>query len=145
IKVLDGVYYETSSALCKKYGFSNEEQKEFAKGSKMKLQDETITDYIERNARDPIRKLSCDDRLIGPARMAIEYDILPCNLCIAIAAAIYYENAEDESSNTLKKMREIQGVDTVLDRVCKIDINGILGKLIKCKIELLKLRGWINE
>jgi mannitol-1-phosphate 5-dehydrogenase len=66
-------------------------------------------------------------------------------LCIAIAAAIYYENAEDESSNTLKKMREIQGVDTVLDRVCKIDTNGILGKLIKCKIELLKLRGWINE
>ncbi|MDD3092971.1 MAG: hypothetical protein PHV04_02485 [Clostridia bacterium] len=145
IKVLDGVYSETSSALCKKYGFSNEEQKEFVKGSKMKLQDETITDYIERNARDPIRKLSCDDRLIGPARMAIEYDILPCNLCIAIAAAIYYENAEDESSNTLKKMREIQGVDTVLDRVCKIDINGILGKLIKYKIELLKLKGWINE
>ena len=145
LEVLEGVYSETARALSKKHNFPLDEQLAFTLTSKAKLQDYTIVDFIERNARDPIRKLGPDDRLVGSARLVLEYGIIPENLCIAIAAAIYYYNESDELAVKLKKIREEQGVDAVLSDVCKLDPNGTIGMLVKEKIELLKKRGWINE
>ena len=69
--------------------------------------------------------------------------LLAC--CTAIAAAIYYYNETDEFAIKLKEIRENQGVDAVIRDVCKLDPEGVLGKLIKEKIELLKVKGWIKE
>ena len=145
LKILDGVYRETAQALSKKHNFPLEEQLAFTLTSKRKLQDYTIVDFIERNARDPIRKLGPDDRLVGSARLVLEYGIIPENLCVAIAAAIYYESPEDEFANALVRMRKEEGIDAVIEKVCKLDPKGQLGLLIKEKIELLKAWGWIHE
>src|SRR5262249_16787486 len=56
---------ESSIALCKRYGFEPTEQKQFADSAIAKYQKREIVDPIERNARDPIRKLSRNDRLVG--------------------------------------------------------------------------------
>lgn len=145
LKILDGVYRETAQALSKKHHFPLEEQLAFTLTSKRKLQDYTIVDFIERNARDPLRKLGPDDRLVGSARLVLEYGIKPDNLCIAIAAAIYYENENDEFARELVRIRTEEGIDAVLEKVCRLDPNGELGMLIKEKIELLKKWGWIHE
>lgn len=145
LKILDGVYMETAQALSKKHNFPLEEQLAFTLTSKRKLQDYTIVDFIERNARDPIRKLGPDDRLVGSARLVLEYDIKPENLCIAIAAAIYYVSPQDEFANELLRMRTEEGIDAVLEKICKLDSQGELAMMIKEKIELLKTWGWINE
>ena len=76
LQVLEGVYRETSAALCAKYGFSAEDQYDFTRGSLNKLQNYVIVDKIERNARDPVRKLGPDDRLVGSARMVESYGIV---------------------------------------------------------------------
>lgn len=144
IKILDGVYMETAQALSKKHNFPLDEQLAFTLTSKRKLQDYTIVDFIERNARDPIRKLGKDDRLVGSARLVMEYGIRPDNLCIAIAAAMYYVSPGDEFAEKLVKMREEEGIDAILEKVCEQDPNGELGLLIKEKIELLKVWGWIH-
>lgn len=117
----------------------------FTLTSKKKLQDYTIVDFIERNARDPLRKLSKDDRLVGSARLAQEYGTEPHNLCIAIAAAIYYENEEDEFARELTRIRKEEGIDAVLENVCGLDADGTLGMLVKSKISLMKEWGWIHE
>lgn len=145
IKILDGVYQETARALSEKHQFPLEEQLAFTLTSKRKLQDYTIVDFIERNARDPLRKLGKDDRLVGSARLVEEYGIEPHHLCIAIGAAIYYENEGDESARELHRIREEEGIDAVLEKVCDLDAEGTLGRLIKSKIELLKEWGWIHE
>lgn len=145
LKILDGVYWETAQALSKKHHFPLEEQMEFTMTSKRKLQDYTIVDFIERNARDPIRKLGKDDRLVGSARMVLEYGILPENLAVAIAAAIYYVSPGDEFAEKLVEMREKEGVDAILEKVCQLEPKGTLGTLIKEKIVLLKEWGWIHE
>lgn len=145
LKVLDGVYSETARALSAKHNFPLDEQMAFTLTSKAKLQDYTIVDFIERNARDPIRKLGKDDRLVGSARLVLEYGIRPDNLAIAIAAAIYYTNDSDEFARKLVEIRTTQGIDAVLQDVCSLDPNGELGLLIKEKIELLKEWGWIHE
>ena len=144
LKILDGVYMETAQALSKKHHFPLDEQLAFTLTSKRKLQDYTIVDFIERNARDPIRKLGKDDRLVGSARLVLEYGIRPDNLCIAIAAAIHYVSPGDEFAEKLVKLREEEGIDAVIEKVCEQDPNGELGMLIKEKIALLKQWGWIH-
>lgn len=145
LKVLEGVYQETAQALSAKHNFPLDEQLAFTLTSKRKLQDYTIVDFIERNARDPLRKLGKDDRLVGSARLVQEYGIRPDNLCIAIAAAMYYESPTDEFAVELKRMRTEEGIDAILEKVCQLDPNGELGTLVKEKIELLKKWGWISE
>ena len=145
LPILEGVYQETAQALSKKHNFPLDEQLAFTLTSKRKLQDYTIVDFIERNARDPIRKLGKDDRLVGSARLVQEYGIRPDNLCIAIAAAIHYVSPGDPFAEELVRMRKEEGIDYIIQNVCEQDPNGELGMLIKEKIELLKEWGWIHE
>jgi len=144
LKILDGVYKETATALSKKHNFPFDEQWAFTRTSLNKLQDKNIVDYIERNARDPIRKLGPDDRLVGSARLCLEYGVMPENLAIAIACAIHYEQPSDEFAVQLKEMREKHGILYVLENVCKLDANGTLAKLILSKVEEIKKWGWIQ-
>ncbi len=144
LALLDGVYKETATALSKKHNFSFDEQWAFTRTSLNKLQDKNIVDYIERNARDPIRKLGPDDRLVGSARLCLEYGVMPENLAIAIACAIHYEQPTDEFAVQLKEMREKHGILYVLENVCKLDANGTLAKLILSKVEEIKKWGWIQ-
>lgn len=144
LALLDGVYRETATALSKKHNFPFDEQWAFTRTSLNKLQDKNIVDYIERNARDPIRKLGPDDRLVGSARLCLEYGVMPENLAVAIACAIHYEQPTDEFAVQLKEMREKHGVLYVLENVCKLDVNGTLAKLILSKVEEIKKWGWIQ-
>lgn len=143
--ILEGVYDETSRALAKKHGIPLEEQVAFAGTSRAKLRDKSIIDTIERNARDPMRKLGKDDRLVGSANLVLDCGIIPEHLCISIAAAIYYTSPGDPSAEELVRMRTEEGIDAVLTKVCSLDPDGVIGKLVKEKIELLEKWGWIHE
>jgi len=143
LKLLDGVYTETATALSKKHSFPFEEQWAFTRTSLKKLQDRAIVDYIERNARDPMRKLGPDDRLVGSARLCLEYGVIPENLAVAIACAIFYTQPTDEFAVALQTLRETEGVEAVIEKVCKLDPAGELGRLILQKIDLIRKWGWI--
>ena len=145
LKILDGVYKETAKALSVKHGIDFDDQWAFTRTSLAKLQDYTIVDFIERNARDPIRKLGPDDRLVGWARLVEECGIVPENLCVAIAAAIEYTSPGDEFAEELARMRKEKGIDYIIENVCKLNPSSPLAMLIKEKRELLKKEGYINE
>jgi len=119
-EVLEKVYLETGEALAKKYGISLEEQLAFAATSRMKLRDPVIVDTLERNARDPLRKLGPDDRLVGSARLAENYGVKPEGLATAIAAAIHYVSPGDPSAEKLADMRSTVGTAGILEEICKI-------------------------
>ena len=146
---LDGVYRETSQALCKKYGFEWDDQWAFTRTSLKKLQDVTIVDTIERNARDPIRKLGPEDRLVGSASMVYSYGILPEHLCTSIACAIFYhppgKDVQDDSADELARLRREEGVDYILEHICGLDPNGILADTVRTKIALLREKGYLHE
>jgi mannitol-1-phosphate 5-dehydrogenase len=144
-KILMGVYDETGGALCKKYDLPVELQKELETGSFEKYRDRRIVDMLERNSRDPIRKLGPEDRMVGPAKLAMEYEIEPVNLATVIAAAIFYDHPADPIALQLKDMRVTQGIDAVLGKVCGLEPDGNLGRLVKTKIDVLKQAGIIKE
>jgi len=146
IKILEKVYEETGRALCEKHGFDFTQHMEFTRTSLAKLQNTYIVDYVERNARDPIRKLGPTDRLVGPARMVITYGGKPEALATAIAAALFYDEPTDPIAQQLKSMRKEKGIPYILETVCKLtDADILLKNLILEKVELLMQTGWVTE
>lgn len=144
LHILDGVYRETATALSRKHGLSFDDQWAFTRTSLRKLQDRNIVDYIERNARDPMRKLGKDDRLVGSARLCMEQGVRPESLAVAIACAMYYEEPSDEFAVQLKHIRETGGCQAVLKQVCQVEPDSELGQLVLQKVEKIRQWGWIQ-
>ncbi len=143
LALLDGVYRETATALSRKHNLSFDDQWAFTRTSLRKLQDRNIVDYIERNARDPMRKLGPDDRLVGSARMCMEYGVQPDSLAVAIACAMHYNEPTDEFALQLQNIRETEGYEAILQKVCCLAPDSELGILIMEKIDLIRQWGWI--
>lgn len=144
-QLLEAVYLETGNALCRKYGMPLEEQLAFAGTSRAKLRDKAIVDYIERNARDPLRKLGPHDRLVGPARLCEAYGVEPEALALAIAAAIHYVQPTDPSAVQLQQMLKQDGAAGVLEKVCQIMPDEALHQLVLNQEDRLKEMQWIKE
>ena len=84
---------ESSAALVAEYGFDPAGQRDFCERAMAKYRDAAIRDPIERNARDPLRKLSRYDRLLGPTYLCRKHG-LPCGqLAVGVAAALRYPGA----------------------------------------------------
>jgi mannitol-1-phosphate 5-dehydrogenase len=121
---------EVAPALCREFGFDPEDQRRFAESAIAKYQQREIVDPIERNARDPIRKLGRHDRLVGPACLALEHGVTPAALSTAIAAALRYDCPEDPSAVRLQQTIRDGGLAAALRQVCGIEPESELGKLI---------------
>jgi mannitol-1-phosphate 5-dehydrogenase len=91
-----------------------------------------------------MRKLGKDDRLVGSARLCLEYGVKPDSLAVAIACAIHYEEPTDEFALKLAEIRNTRGYDAILRDVCSLDPDGELGMLVKEKIALIKEWGWLK-
>jgi mannitol-1-phosphate 5-dehydrogenase len=122
---------EINPALAAKQGFDVAAQQVFAAGALRKFQERLIVDPLERQVRDPIRKLGRHDRLVGAAELVLEFGGEPRHLALAIAAALRYRNPNDPSAERLQQMIADDGLDEVLRRICGIDPTGPLAGLIR--------------
>jgi len=129
---------EASEALCKHFGFDPEEQEQFAKSAIAKYQKKEIVDPIERNARDPIRKLGRNDRLVGPTLLAVEQGIWPVALSRAIAAGLLYDEARDPAAQKLQALIRESGLTAALAEVCGIKEPSDLLPMIGAYYEQMK-------
>lgn len=143
-QILDQGYDEINRALISQLGVTEASQLEFSRVAKEKYQDRTIIDNVDRIARDPIRKLSPTDRLIGPARLSVAAGFMPEALALAIAAALYYDNPEDDISVKLQNIRNKKGDTATLTQLSGLDENEQLMSLILNAVTNLKERDWIK-
>jgi mannitol-1-phosphate 5-dehydrogenase len=121
---------ESSEALCRRYGWDPDDQRRFAEGALAKYRKREIVDPIERNARDPIRKLARNDRLVGPACLAMEQGVRPEALSLGIAAALRYDAPGDPAARKLQGLIAGQGPAGALRGVCGIDPESDLGAMV---------------
>jgi mannitol-1-phosphate 5-dehydrogenase len=126
-----GVCAEAGAALVRRHGFDPDEQRSFAEGCLAKYQNRAIVDPVERNARDPLRKLGRHDRLVGPACLCLEFGIAPEHLATAIAAALQYDPPADPRL-------QCEGLPAVLKDVCGIDPDGELGEKIRARYDRVR-------
>ena len=116
--VLEALYREVEGALCAEYGYTVQDQREFARRSLEKFSDPAIEDTIERNARDVLRKLAPDDRLIGPARLMEKHGVKPLALALVVAGALCYK-AQGETA--LREALAAKGAEGILRDTCGLD------------------------
>lgn len=143
--ILEEVYREINDALINGLGIDAESQYAFSKRAMAKYTDRNIIDNVTRIARDPLRKLRPNDRLIGPAHIALKAGRKPKAIALATAAALYYENPEDESAVKLAEMRREHGVEYIMQNVCGLRPDEELYGMILDSIQQLKDKGWIKE
>ncbi len=125
-----GALWESGQALIKKHGFKVEEQEAHIHDLLRRFGNTALRDTVARVAKDPLRKLGPQDRLIGAAKLALEYGIKPEYLSLGIAAALRYDNPEDEKAVKLSRDIREKGIARVLESVCGLDKGGELARMI---------------
>ncbi len=143
--LLDNIYNEINQTLILGMGIDAENQYKFSARAKAKYTDVDIVDPVTRIARDPLRKLAPNDRLIGPAQMALSVGVKPKTIALCTAAALFYSNPKDESACQLERMRKEKGISYVLKNICKLKPNEELFKMIINATKELKKNGWLKE
>ena len=105
LALLDKNYAATNAAMCARYGYDPDDQREFAALSKAKFTDRTITDTVARNAREPHRKLGGAERIVGAAKLLEEYGEDPSVLILTAAAALLYTDPTDGKWSAIRDSR----------------------------------------
>lgn len=101
LQLLDKNYAATNRAMCKRFGYDEADQREFAALSKTKFCDRTIVDTVARNAREPHRKLGGNERIIGAAKLLRQFGEDASVLELTAAAALLYRDASDAAWTTM--------------------------------------------
>lgn len=107
-----GAMNESAYYLSKKYGLTGLE--EYIKKTLERFNNPAIDDSVERVGREPIRKLSHNERLVYPAKEAIDLGLKPENLAKGIAAALLFDCESDSEALKLKQMIEKNGLEYVI-------------------------------
>jgi mannitol-1-phosphate 5-dehydrogenase len=102
--------------------FTREGWKAYVDDLLVRMTNPYLNDLVERVARDPLRKLGWDDRLVGAMRHCVASGVSPRNLAIGAAAAVAYlihhpeelGRAEIELPADLGKLAE-KDLNAVLD------------------------------
>lgn len=90
-----------------------------------------LADPIARVARDPLRKLGPDDRLVGPfSAVRDATGAIPAHFALGIAGALLYHDNRDAQARTLQGRLSVEGVMAVLADVCGIGAGDALAAAV---------------
>jgi mannitol-1-phosphate 5-dehydrogenase len=138
--VFDGALDETTEALLRRYpaDLDRSEHMEIRKDVRVRFGNPLLKDPITRVAKDPIRKLGPDDRIVGAAELCLSQGITPDHIAAACAAALCYDCPEDPCAVRLQSMIEKTGVAEVLRQVSGIDPAGDFGRRVVAQYHTLR-------
>lgn len=131
LEVVRGALTESGKLLVKKYDFDQGEHQAYVDKIIHRFQNPNISDEVTRVGRAPIRKLGENERLIGPAKQLLYYDISSENLCRGIAAALKYDYPEDPEAVELQQAIAEAGVESALKKYSGLDLDSSLVNNIK--------------
>jgi mannitol-1-phosphate 5-dehydrogenase len=101
---------EAATALSQEYQLQMTELTDHVVDLLRRFANSGLRDTVERVARDPLRKLGSNDRLLGAALLCIKHK-LPCPAIIScIRAALAYQNEQDPSSLIMQTAIREQGL-----------------------------------
>ncbi|MBN1834726.1 MAG: hypothetical protein JW820_02685 [Spirochaetales bacterium] len=123
---------ETAQALVKMYpqDLDAEEHRAILEDVRIRFSNPMIMDTVTRVARDPLRKLGPEDRLIGSARLCLAQEVFPGYVAVICGAAYCYDYPEDPAAVKLQGLIGEKGIEEALREVSGVDPQSALGKKI---------------
>ncbi|MCI8556988.1 MAG: mannitol dehydrogenase [Lachnospiraceae bacterium] len=116
---------ESAAALSSEYGVPLENIMKHIMDLLYRFANTALKDTCRRVGRDPERKLSPKDRLIGAACLAMDQNVVPAYIAIGVAAGV--RRYIDE---TASMQQNIVCAEDVLRNVSELEIGSRLSKLI---------------
>ncbi|PRO67154.1 mannitol-1-phosphate 5-dehydrogenase [Alkalicoccus urumqiensis] len=103
------VLAETGRLLREKYGFDAGDHETYIDTTVERFKNPELTDGITRVARQPLKKLGAGERLVSPAVQLLSRGEQVPALARVIAAATFYDHAEDEEAVEMQQRIEAEG------------------------------------
>jgi mannitol-1-phosphate 5-dehydrogenase len=130
--IFDGALEETAGALVKMYpkDIDPEEHREIREDVNVRFGNPMLMDSLTRVARDPLRKLGKSDRLVGSAKLCLDYGIFPEYIAYICGAAFCYDYPEDPKAVELQEIIRAKGIEAAVNEVSGVDPASPLGKKI---------------
>lgn len=138
-KVFERALDETTEALLRRFSsLDPEEHRRIREDIRVRFGNPLLRDTVYRVARDPLRKLTPSDRLVGSALLCLEEGIFPKYVACVCAAALCYDWNGDSEAVELQRMLQEGGIGFVLEEVCRVSPQSPLGERIMSWYELLQ-------
>jgi Mannitol-1-phosphate/altronate dehydrogenases len=129
---------ESSLALSKEHGIAFSEIEKSRDNLLDRFSNTRLKDTIERVGKDPIRKLSDNDRLVGAALLCQKHEISSKYIAIAIAAGFLFAPDSDENAQKVQASIQNDGIKKAICMYTHLDeSNALVGDIMKY-YEMLK-------
>jgi len=126
---------EAAQALNREYCVSMEELGVYIEDLLGRFENRELRDTVVRAGNNPIGKLGRQERLVGAALLCIAQKVEPTNIVGGIAAALKYNNPEDEQAASMQAMLCEQGVESAIEAYGNIKRDSPLNRLIASRYE----------
>lgn len=129
---------ESGEVLIRRYAFERDVHAAYIDKILSRFANPYLRDEVDRVGRQPIRKLSPQDRLIKPLNGTLEYQTGNAHLVKGIAAAFLYKNEDDPQAVELQAMFAEKGLAETLAHYSGLDINSDIVKQVEHVYHVLK-------
>ena len=116
-----GVLAETKQLLVAKHDFSDEAQQAYVDKILQRFANPHLPDTVDRVGRQPLRKLSRSERLIGPAAELAERGVRPQHLLATVDAALSFDVPDDPESVELQQLLRTLTAAEAVERICGLE------------------------
>ena len=118
---VEGVLAETKKLLVAKHDFPEEVQQAYLEKILKRFANPHLPDTVDRVGRQPLRKLSRNERLVGPAAELAERGHRPEFLLETIGAALDFDVPADPESVELKELLRTHTADAATTRITGLE------------------------
>lgn len=121
---------QSGEGLIRKFGFDRTKHYEYIESILVRFQNPYLQDDCNRVGREPLRKLSANDRLVLPMLTAREYGLPYDKLLVSIAACLHFYNPDDVQSLEMRRSLEEIGIEGTLVKYSGIpEGDPVLGEI----------------
>jgi mannitol-1-phosphate 5-dehydrogenase len=124
------IMQESGQALIAKFGFDKEAHFAYIEKIINRFKNPYLKDDVKRVGREPMRKLSANERFIKPLSTALEYDLPIDNLVLGIGAALHFRNEEDNQAVELEEKINKLGLDKAIAEITGLTDPKLIEKII---------------
>ncbi|MDO5027486.1 MAG: mannitol-1-phosphate 5-dehydrogenase [Tissierellia bacterium] len=125
------IMQESGMGLINKFNFDKDEHFAYIEKIINRFKNPYLHDDVKRVGREPIRKLSPNERFIKPLTTALSYNLPVDKLIKGIASALHFRNEEDQQAVELKEKINNQGLEQTIREITGFKDEDLIGKISK--------------
>ena len=131
---------QSGEALVKQFGFDHEAHFKYIEKIIKRFRNPYLKDDVNRVGREPLRKLSADDRLIKPIMTAKSFGLPYDKLLLGVGAALHFDNPEDPQSVQLMEKIKSEGLESTIAEVTGIAAGDpMIAEIVKAYHDVEKI------